>query len=112
MEDTLYKNICKIQKELLRKFHYVQKMCLAFVMGNLKSRFLLLNFGIGTGKSLICASLALILKMNGFSQVVILNKSKYLSYRDYWKYKEMIMKFKFTCLYNKYYQNGIYFWDM
>jgi hypothetical protein len=112
MDDTLFKNIVKIQKELGRRFHYVQKMCLSFVMDNLKSRFLLLNFGIGTGKSLLCASLAMLLKMNEYSQVVILNKSKYLNHRDYMKYKEIIKRLGSTCLCNKYYPNAIYFWDL
>jgi hypothetical protein len=73
---------------------------------------LLLNFGIGTGKSLICASLAMLLKMNEYSQVVILNKSKYLNHRDYMKYKEIIKRLGSTCLCNKYYPNAIYFWDL
>jgi preprotein translocase subunit SecA len=80
-------------------------------MENLRSRFHLLNFGIGTGKSLICASLGILLKLSGHSQVVILNKSKYLAYRDYTKNKEIIKKLGFTSLYNQFYQNSICFWD-
>jgi hypothetical protein len=37
-------------------------MCLAFIVENYYKRFSFINFGIGSGKSLICAALAIILR--------------------------------------------------
>jgi hypothetical protein len=60
--DTLVdKWISLIEDKMSRDFHYLQKMCLFFIMKHPNKRFQLINFGIGTGKSLICSSLSIIL---------------------------------------------------
>jgi hypothetical protein len=71
----------------------------------------LINFGIGTGKSFLCASLAIIIRKNFFNNVVILNKSKYLAYRDFNKFKQNIRDAKINVLHNSFFKDSICFWD-
>lgn len=70
-----------------------------------------MNFGIGNGKSLICSTLAIILKRVSNRSIIILNKSDYLTYRDYLKFKACIEECDLHCSYNKYASNSIVYMD-
>ena len=93
------------------KFHFLQLLCLQYVLQNLDERCQFLNFGIGNGKSLICSTLAIIIKSVCDKSVIILNKNEYLTYRDYSKFKDCIEQCDLNCSYNKFSANSIVYLD-
>jgi preprotein translocase subunit SecA len=75
-------------------------MCISYVLQHLDERCQFLNFGIGNGKSLLCTSIAIILRKIQPNNVIILNSSEYLTYRDYHKFKDCIDNCGLRCSLN------------
>ena len=90
----------KIEDSFQGKFHFLQQMCIQYVLQHLEERCQFLNFGIGNGKSLLCTTLAIILKKISTNNVIILNTSEYLTYRDYHKFKDCIDSCELRCSLN------------
>ena len=70
-----------------------------------------LNFGIGNEKSLLCTTIAIILKTVNPNTVIILNKNEYLNYRDYSKFKDCIEECNLLPSYLKFEPNSIVYAD-
>ena len=81
------------------------------MLQHLEDRAVFLNFGIGNGKSLLCSTLAIILKKIQNKNVIILNKSDYLTYRDYQKFKNCIDSCDLRCSRNSIEKNSIAYLD-
>ena len=81
------------------------------MLQHLEDRAIFLNFGIGNGKSLLCSTLAIILKKIQPKNVIILNKSDYLTYRDYQKFKDCIESCDLRCARNQIGKDSIAYLD-
>ncbi|KEJ82417.1 hypothetical protein OXYTRIMIC_509 [Oxytricha trifallax] len=98
-----------IEKLLGFSFLTLQRLCLKFVLRS-QQRCVFLNFGIGNGQTLFCASLAVLLALQLNKSCIIIGKSDYLLLRDEKRFQNMIIGSELNVNYNQFEPKlGVYY---
>ncbi|KEJ82377.1 hypothetical protein OXYTRIMIC_535 [Oxytricha trifallax] len=99
----------KLEGLLGFQFLSLQKLCINYSLHDAKP-YQFYNFGIGNGKTLLCATLAILLTNDNQKSTIIIGKNDYLVLRDEKRFSDVIIKSGLNINYNQFEDKlGVYY---